>query len=144
MTFRTITPGDPLEAIPVLPEEPVIEPEVVRILRKARALIERPYGWCRGSYVMMFKQGTQVRPAFAVCSVGAIAVADNSDYLGCGTYPYSNEGKLALRELAQTIGALDTNYVPKWNDAQGRTKREVLAAFDETIERLLRRSRRGK
>jgi len=97
-----------------------------QILQEARALLAR--GWCQG-YFAKDEAGHNVTEndpgAVCWCAVGATLRAahvlrfDNSEAL------------LALRVLGAEIRSW---VIPNWNDAEGRTKEEVLAAFDRAIE----------
>lgn len=85
------------------------------ILRAARGLIETPDRWwtgdsstCRGE-----------------CALTAI------DRVCGGSY---ETGEPAIGSLARVIGVADPCAdIPRWNDAEGRTHAEVLAAFDTAI-----------
>jgi hypothetical protein len=61
-------------------------------------------GWCQGS--MRTREG--------VCAIGAIS--------------YNPK---AIEVLYRAFG--EDRYIPKWNDAPGRSKEEVLALYDRAI-----------
>jgi len=90
-------------------------------LRAARALVER--GWCRNMPAandLWLRTGAKCADASAWCAVGAIsAVTDN-----CASADACEE---AFRRAVQTPSATF------WNDMPGRTKAEVLAAFERAI-----------
>lgn len=79
------------------------------ILKKARAHLVK-YGWRQGDY------GVEGGPC---CAVGALS----------GGAPYNSE---AHRLLMQAI-KYENDSLSTWNDAPGRTKRQVLAAFTKAI-----------
>lgn len=89
-------------------------------LRKARALIETK-GWAQGWFAFN-ASGTRVNPwspeATMFCAAGAMTEADAT----------SDEYNL----LASGMGTLPPCIVG-WNDRRGRTKAEVLSAFDRAI-----------
>lgn len=84
--------------------------ETASILRRARALIDRPEKWGQ--------LGLRLRPG--LCALGAIwteAGAEKFDQ----AYPY----------IGRAVGHLD---IARWNDHPSRTHAEVLVAFDRAIE----------
>lgn len=92
------------------------------VLRAAKqVLIER--GWTQGKYVDDFG---------CVCSFGAINVAVTGDPRQSGSYRSSEEQ--AATEASRLVSkAVDRELLDIWNDAVGRTKDDVLAAFDKAI-----------
>lgn len=96
----------------------------VEVLRKAKALIEER-GWTQGEYVS--RDG-------AHCARGACYVASGSHVLPM--YPVGHiddSANDAQYALASAIGKELLHSVSDWNDEPGRTKKEVLAAFDKAI-----------
>ena len=93
------------------------------VLIKARALIVK--GWCQGISAAN-KDGDEVWPkeheACYFCATGAIiAVTD----------------RVAIKDKAVSRLAKQTRCnVPVWNDAKGRTKRQVLALYTRAIKAL--------
>jgi hypothetical protein len=86
-------------------------------LRQARALVER--GWMQGDYADADCE--------CFCALGAIQMAV------CGEP--DNDFSLRTRPLEQLFQqALGVKSIVNWNDANGRTQAEVLAAFDKAIE----------
>lgn len=97
---------------------------VVKVLRKARALVAK--GWTQGTYARS-KSGRPVkhlgRAAARFCAIGALDVAAHSSG---DRFTYSD----ARDALRQAVGV---HLLPEWNDESGRTKADVLAAFDRAI-----------
>ncbi len=89
----------------------VKESETVRVLRAARERIER--GWC---------QGTGLDERGNVCALAALGGQFRD-----GQTMFADR---AMRLLRDAIGG---RCVPEWNDAPGRTKSDVLAAYDRAI-----------
>lgn len=90
------------------------------LLRDARAVIDRPFGWTQRSY-------SRRRPFgfIGYCAVGALTAAKLS-------------GHYADRDVSRAHGLLGHQMggpgsIPAWNDRPGRRKAEVLAAFDRAI-----------
>jgi hypothetical protein len=88
----------------------------VKILRDARALLVIK-GWIQGGH------GDDIR---GYCASGAIMAAMGQRHGGD-----SRECQVCI-----VCDIVSTPLVPlaRWNDAFGRTKQEVLAAFDKAIE----------
>ena len=93
------------------------------VLRAARAKIEQ--GWCQGESARG-SRGTYIDPAASEaqewCPLGAL------DYV-CyrNAYSYYDGARTALAKAMRSASVSD------WNDMLGRTKEEVLAAFDRAI-----------
>ena len=115
--------------------EPTTNP--VTVLRRARKIIaERPFH--QGSYAVD-ANGTEVTTtvgAVCCCSFGALKIA-----AGAGAFdpPLMDAAKAAVEFLAYANGI---GSVPVWHDAKGRTKRQVIAAFDRAIK--LAQKERGR
>lgn len=88
------------------------------ILTEARRLIAE-VGWCQGQYRHYDSDGPSRMP-IAYCAVGAISSAT----------PFGSHDVGAYELLRSTVGEITI-----WNDEQGRTKEQVLEAFDKAIER---------
>lgn len=89
-------------------------------LRAARALLAKPRGWHRGWF-------TNGHGGF--CAAGAIhMVCSGSASLAkvAGT-ARAKRAKAALKKI------VNEPMLGPWNDAEGRTKRQVLSAFDRAI-----------
>lgn len=110
MTVLTETP--PVE-LPVVASPPVTrERTVADVLLDAAAYIEE-YGWFQlGSYRCY--DGPE--PACAMVAIAFVTDDYRAD---------DHVGSKALCHLETVIGG----SVPRWNDAPGRTKQEVVAAF---------------
>jgi len=67
------------------------------------------------------------------CPVTAICFLNQPDSFGA-FFKFSIPAQKALEE------AIDLKHIPTWNDAPGRTKAQVLAAFDKAISKLERES----
>jgi hypothetical protein len=97
--------------------------ETVRILREARALVEK--GWTQGARARM-ANGIAIDPgdpnAACWCPFGAIEKAEVTSAFCVAT------GE-PMKLLKSAVG----DWPPKWNDRHGRTQAEVLAAFDRAI-----------
>lgn len=88
----------------------------LEILKAARAKIEKPECWGKGT------RGED-RPFETLCAEDALGC-------GCDHIPYSN----AFEAFALLREAIGQPCIYKWNDAPERTHTEVLAAFDRAIE----------
>lgn len=89
--------------------------DVTEVLKAARERIAK--GWTQGMSTREDDHGTEI----AWCASGAIKHAvDEEGCVGC----------VARRGLEQSIGG---GSIAGWNDAEGRTQAEVLAAFDKAI-----------
>lgn len=80
----------------------------------ARALLARPWGWCKGSFER------EQRGVRAYCALGAIRAVNAAD---------PHKAELALEAVVGDV-------IPVFNDAPGTRKNDVLAAFDKAIERV--------
>jgi hypothetical protein len=87
-----------------------VESEVVTVLKKARALIDRPEKWCKGGYGESDQH----------CAFAAISRAGGR----------LNRVVAASLQLEQAIGH---KHIEAWNDALHRTHAEVMGAFDKAI-----------
>jgi hypothetical protein len=101
----------------------------VEILTLARGYVEK--GWTQG-WVAADKGGQRVdyrdEDAVCWCSLGAIWRAVE-DLCPAGVRSWME------REAEEVVEkAIGNEYIGDWNDADGRTKGEVLAAFDRAIE----------
>lgn len=112
----------------------------LEVLTKARALVDK--GWLQGGWYTVDREGKPDR----VCTAGAIRLAAGKTGMpggivgcscGCGstmlTVNTTQETVLAEQALADVIG-IHWQTIPEWNDMTGRTKAQVLAAFDKAIE----------
>lgn len=104
-----------------------MDSEVLTVLKQARELISSPDKWCKGAFARD-SAGLPVYPvdsdACYWCAEGAVGKVVTESNNCCLTD--------CKRELNKTVGGLFIF----WNDKDERTHAEVLAAFDETIERL--------
>lgn len=95
------------------------------VLMEARRLIDEK-GWTQNTFARD-KSGEPVVPdaycAVCFCSTGAIARAAQDDDL------------LVRMEARRRLRAVIDSSIPDWNDNPERTKDQVLAAFDQAIER---------
>ena len=127
------------------------------ILRAARDKIKA--GWCQGAYFqdtnaadLDYEEYIGDIEVGAFCALGAIygSVLDHADDEGCVEIDgivyskYSVEAMVpagvqdavhAVRDCARESSAHYCD-IPEWNDEDGRTKEEVLAAFDCAISGL--------
>lgn len=97
---------------------PKHESEVRAVLVDARAMLARRGGWCQGLATGRWDSH---------CAVGAVSLADVDRY---GPSGFWAEAIDVLRQVAQT------DDLVSWNDARGRRKPDVLAAFDCAIASL--------
>lgn len=104
------------------------------ILREARALLERPNGWCQNSYFQ-----PNAHEALSYCMLGAANMA------GCGSplpspgiarlYPERASVNYYLDKAAHDMSGSDLFMsAPRFNDTPGRTLAEVLAVYDYAIK----------
>ena len=99
------------------------EKTAVQVLREARRLIA-DMGWCRGHFALN-AAGLDVNEcdpdARAFCSSGAIWRAADAD----------NRKFVAAKSLL--LAAIHPSTLVGFNDDPGRTREEVIAAFDRAI-----------
>jgi hypothetical protein len=102
----------------------------VDILKAAKEKIATPDKWTQGAYAKDANGYAVVETsnkAACFCSLGAIYAANPRKE---GTPNW--DAQLAARDLASVVGK---QSIVNWNDEEGRTHEEVLAAFDKAIER---------
>ena len=87
-------------------------------LVEARSLIQR-CGWAQGSYAA-YGEGKQV---IGYCALGAI----------CATHASPEIRHIAIMRLSEQTIQYNGSDIVSYNDAEGRTKEEVLAVFDAVI-----------
>jgi hypothetical protein len=128
---------DPLEQIPVREVDP-LQDEKLRILRKAREILARPWGWCKHSFVT---KGRKPQTGyFSYCALGAITLAEGGSV---SPGPSTRSGRKAADDLARTLGWKNRRgsgdaltYVMRFNDADETRKCDVIDALDRTILRI--------
>ena len=99
------------------------EPEHIKVLREAKARINKPEKWCKGAYVSF-------RDPSAYCMLGSMGwrrSAVNDAPLSPGT---DDASWLLKRVIGENI--------PDFNDAGITTHADVMAAFDLAIEQATR------
>ena len=106
--------------------------QLITDLRDARALVAK--GWCRYHFATD-RRGKSVSAlsgkARRVCMLGGVAIVTQS-------FDDANPRNKALwQALCRAIGVTS---IVQWQDTAGRTKREVLAAFDRAHELAERES----
>jgi len=123
---------DPLEEIPVREENPD-RAEILRILREARDLLARPYGWVKQSTIR--HRSKQNGGGYAYCAVGAIhfAATGQDGYTDKRNHPEWAAASLVAEEMGVYRSLPD--HIPEWNDHRDTRKKDVLAAFDKAILR---------
>jgi hypothetical protein len=108
----------------------MFEKDAVDLLVEARMWVDK--GWCQNWYAET-EVGVRCTPldslASSWCMLGALARASESE-LRDRTGFYFDAEEL----LVDAVG----EWPPDWQDAPGRTKEEVLAAFDRAISLGLR------
>lgn len=87
-------------------------------LVEARSLIQN-VGWAQGSYAA-YGEGKQV---IGYCALGAI----------CATHASPEIRHIAIMRLSEQTIQYNGSDIVSYNDAEGRTKEEVLAVFDAVI-----------
>jgi hypothetical protein len=115
-----------------MPEVPVRESEVVEVLKAARLRVTQ--GWCNAG--PSDEKG-------GVCIIVAIGRQANGITDGIGAKAYSYFVR-AIQPPPKYSGLLSSifgwfdppqkRYAIEWNEAPGRTKAEVVAAFDRAID----------
>ncbi len=107
-----------------------LSPEVVRVLVRARELLQR--GWCKGGFA---KKGNKrvhfLKPeADHFCVMGAIHRADSElTKTGAAFYP-------AFMAILGAIGGQCCEAIPTWNDAKERTQADVLRLLDGILAKV--------
>lgn len=105
---------------------------VVEVLTEARRKIAE-VGWCKGNFVARDEEGK----ICAYCAYGAISWSiplELSQPVRVGV----SEGAIGkLKEVLRAEHGFD-DYIAEWNDAEGRTKEEVIDLFDEALARALK------
>ena len=102
--------------------EIAVEPDVVRVMRRAREMIEE--GWCQKKALLRFHDGRISR-----CSSQAIFDATLE------LMPANSIIEVAQKSeslFIKAIGCLSNN-IPLWNDNGHRKKEDVLETFDKAI-----------
>ncbi len=96
------------------------------VLRKARALIERPGIWAKG---------TDPTPVSPNCVCAQTAISRSAADLPTEAGKQATQFLLRVIDTLATpdISASDLGRIWRWNDAPERTHAEVLAAFDRAI-----------
>ena len=111
---------------------------VAEHLKRARGLVEQ--GWGRARYRTSY-QNAEDSYAVCFCAAGAIRAVELDDPLDTGiSLPHWMRGDTmsAMDFLAHVVAGpgpykFREDYVTRWNDIEGRTKEEVLLAFDDAI-----------
>lgn len=85
------------------------------VLRKARALVKE--GWCQQDLLRQEYGKT------LYCALGALDTATGGP----------SDNTPAYKRMLRVTRAVD-GQLSEWNDAKGRTKAQVLAAFDRAIK----------
>ena len=95
------------------------------------------FGWTQGTTLQDIDGVPTSDPAEAArfCVLGAFAHASHA--LHADAYTYHS----AMQRLCETIDPSATRaaplvFIPVWNDAEGRTQDDFLAAFDAALSRL--------
>ena len=110
------------------------EEQVDALLLAARERLA--FGWTQGTTLQTLDGEPTSDPAEAArfCVLGAFAHASHSLHTDAGTY------HSAMQRLCEAIDPDATRaaplvFIPVWNDTEGRTQDEVLAAFDAALSR---------
>jgi hypothetical protein len=93
----------------------------VEILERARDRVAK--GWCQGRF------GDHER----CCALGALRIGAGA--VSPEDWPDDFEGESKARRLVRKVvfGTPGEAGLPHWNDTEGRTQQEVIAAFDAAI-----------
>lgn len=119
------------------------EPTVEAVLAKARYLITPPEFWTKGAMrKFRLPQQRDGRPdqEFAFCALGAIDGAIEKLAPELRLYDRNSLFNLVSQRLMssaeqQRHWSPGSDVVHKWNDRPNTTHEEVLAAFDDAIEK---------
>jgi hypothetical protein len=98
--------------------------EIAAKLREAKTLIKR--GWTQGDYVV----------SGCFCASGAISkVTVGYQNEGDGDIPEQDpEFRSTIAALGKVVNCNHAYEIARWNDAPGRTKAQVIDAFNKAIE----------
>jgi hypothetical protein len=94
---------------------------VVEVLKRAKERIER--GWCRGQFAV----NAHNEPVSELSQEACRWCTSGAFYAVCNDMDERNMARDVFRKV------IDDENITRWNDSPGRTKREVLAAFDKAI-----------
>jgi hypothetical protein len=102
---------------------------VKQVLQAARWIIQN-VGWCqntffknkKGNHIYDISSALKTGNVGCACASGAIKLVQTNESL-------REDARLSLHKV------VDYPSVPIWNDTPGRTKEEVLEAFDKAIAR---------
>lgn len=97
--------------------------KIADILRAGKANIESK-GWCQGDEKALAEEG---HPH------GFCVATSVTDVTGLDNHTTYNTGIDAMVLFKRANGIDPDLCIGRWNDAPGRTKEEVLAAFDKAI-----------
>jgi hypothetical protein len=100
--------------------------ETTKLLIEGRNKIAE--GWCQGSF---YKQPIPLFHPARYCMMGAIGYHSATECATVGA-------KFTAYKLLGDVVVMGVSF---WNDAPGRTKAEVLTAFDQAIELSKQRDR---
>lgn len=111
---------------------------VLHLLEQGRARLQK-YGWCQGR----LGNGSTLGQSTEFCLAGSLLAGPGADLSGklayredvidaCGD-EFQRMYQRALRRFSAVVG---TKFPAMWNDRAGRTKAEVIAAFDSAIAQL--------
>jgi hypothetical protein len=108
----------------VVHAEKIADEELLDLLINAKEIIRK--GWCQGSF---HNPGWIFNDKF--CVIGALREADglNNDFIN----KYSSKNA-KLQNLFCITNEIPIGGIINWNDSEKRTKKDVLNAFDKTIE----------
>lgn len=108
-----------------------------RILRDARRLIARPNGWVKG-VSRMYRANSKGEYAACYCATGALReVSCGDDWSRKPARGTARAFEVLAEVIGRPRGTVAANVIITWNDDVKRTKKQVLAAFDEAIERSM-------
>lgn len=113
-----------------------IQKRKIDVLNKAIDVLTTQKKWGRGFYGKTAKQEDILpwdKNAVCVCAVGALLIANDPKNKG------KNEPNAALPPLVKEISddmesAIDVYSIFVWNDQENRDKRQVIRAFEKTIQ----------
>lgn len=112
----------------VLPPAPTLDPQRPSVLLRTAVDLIKNVGWTQGTY-RRYSYADGHEKVVSYCAIGALDEALNK------TGGYKEDRFVAAREfLSQAVKGQTTRVgVVSWNDETGRTKEQVLAAFEKAV-----------
>lgn len=115
-------------------------PDVIRLLQEARRLVTQ--GWTQDVFART-RRGDEVlhkeQEPYSFCATGALCYARDRDNVLGPVVDWGDSDDIHNRSLVESLAGRSFSLankivlIEKWNDANGRTKKDVLEAFDKAI-----------